>query len=76
MAALRELTRPALDIDALEAEAVHLYCCDENTALCGVDLANGQPRPSEEANCPMCMDECDSDRPCPAANCPLRAVAR
>ena len=47
----------------------HLFCCDENIALCGVDLTHVPITDGvDETPCPMCFDLEDSPCACsPAA---------
>lgn len=32
----------------------HLYCCDENLSLCGLDISNGEFCPDPPNCCPWC----------------------
>ncbi|WP_394436257.1 hypothetical protein [Streptomyces sp. SGAir0957] len=43
-------------------EITHLYCCDPNRAICGVDLT-GVPEVDEDENCVVCIDP--DEHPCP-----------
>lgn len=42
----------------------HLYCCDPDTALCGLDVS-ALPEVDDDTDCVVCLDledtECDCD---------------
>lgn len=52
-------------------ELDHLFCCDEDVALCGSDLTGTEfgEVVSEESLCLVCNDL--EGQPCGAAGCPL-----
>jgi hypothetical protein len=51
----------------------HLVCCDDNTALCGLDVTNLPFLDSpDDVDCPLCVLADDSDFSCPALDCPWR----
>ena len=51
----------------------HLYCCDPDVAMCGLDLT-GVPEGREFTHvCPLCAEVNDSDTPCPVAGCEAAA---
>ncbi|MCX5537831.1 hypothetical protein OG785_45575 [Streptomyces sp. NBC_00006] len=57
------LTAPAASTGpSVGDETVHLYCCDENRAICGVDLTD-MPEVDEDENCVVCIDL--EETPCP-----------
>lgn len=47
----------------------HFYCCDENVAMCGVDLT-GVPEADNVGDlCPLCALVNESGLPCPVRGC-------
>jgi hypothetical protein len=50
----------------------HYTCCDENTAMCGTQLAAGVVITDEDpaTDCPLCVYVWDNNLPCPAPGCP------
>jgi hypothetical protein len=49
----------------------HIVCCDENTALCGLDVTDypwiDLP---EQYDCPLCVLAAETDTCCPCPTCP------
>jgi hypothetical protein len=41
----------------------HIYCCDPDTALCGVDVSKHPVVDLDDADCAVCLDL--EDQPCP-----------
>jgi uncharacterized protein (DUF1778 family) len=68
-AAARATAAPAADSSTTPAsELTHRYCCDENLALCGLDITElGEARPGEQ-DCVVCEDLDEADIACP--QCP------
>lgn len=58
------------DTDASD-ELDHLYCCDENVAMCGIDLTDVVEIPADEDGpvCPLCNYVESEGLPCPAPGC-------
>lgn len=51
-------------------EVTHVYCCDPDRSLCGLDLTGTGPARPGEQDCVVCadLDEADIDCPlCPTA---------
>ncbi|MUN41469.1 hypothetical protein [Actinomadura litoris] len=67
-ATLPRPTGPGLDHDF-----VHVYCCDPDRAVCGLDVADrkdlGDADPSDE-DCPWCGAIEQLGSPCGAVDCP------
>ncbi len=63
-----------LDVEELDEDDVHLWCCDPDVALCGVslegDLVPEGDRGSEDGECRLCAYVWDESLPCPVAGCP------
>lgn len=57
----------------VHADIVHLYCCDESRALCGLDLTGEPPGAPEDPVCRPCADR--ASLPCGAPDCPDLAHA-
>lgn len=59
---------PAAPADNGDDNLEHLYCCDENVALCGADLTNATLNhyPAPEDECVVCytLDDNDPNSPC------------
>lgn len=55
-----------------DEDLIHLWCCDENVALCGVDLAGEVVSESfrEDDICPLCRLVDNAGGSCGAAGCP------
>ena len=48
----------------------HLYCCDPDTALCGLDVSGYADNPDDDAPlCPLCALADDEGLPCPVPGC-------
>lgn len=48
----------------------HLWCCDENVALCGLDLTGYEDDPdSDEPVCALCAIAYAEGMPCPVPGC-------
>ena len=64
-----DLVQPDLVED--EDEPVHLYCCDVNIAMCGLNLeAHDFVFDSvAEEDCVMCAYVSDNGLPCPVPGC-------
>ncbi|MEU8334844.1 hypothetical protein [Micromonospora tulbaghiae] len=43
----------------------HYYCCDDETALCGADLAGVPDGPEFDEVCPLCVLVMEEGAPCP-----------
>lgn len=41
----------------------HVFCCDPDTALCGVDISNDEIVDYDDADCVVCLDL--EDAACP-----------
>lgn len=52
----------------------HLYCCDPNLSMCGLDLTGVPEGPEFDAVCPLCGLAGDTRQGCPEPGCPNRAV--
>lgn len=52
----------------------HIYCCDRDRSLCGLDLAGVEDvgEVGDESLCPWCEVLSDLDVPCGAAGCSNR----
>ncbi len=47
----------------------HLYCCDENVAMCGADLTDTPDGPEFDEVCRLCLLAEQSGMPCPVPGC-------
>lgn len=56
-------------------DAVHITCCDPDTAVCGVDVTD-QPYVDAPVDCWDCALRCLQDRPCTVRFCRLRRAWR
>lgn len=63
--------------DAVESAAddiCHLWCCNEDVAMCGADITGEPPCPHPDDEdcpaCPMCSLVEDEALPCPVPGCP------
>jgi hypothetical protein len=67
------LERPAPDV-GLSTDVDHLVCCDEDVALCGVDVAGQRVCPEDcgHPTCPMCALMSAEDIPCRDPGCSYR----
>lgn len=60
----------------------HLSCCDEDVALCGLDISDYEFNDDDDVPiCPLCAYVDDEGLPCPVPGCPhngwgLRRLAR
>lgn len=54
---------PAGQGPALEDDLLHWVCCDDDTAICGLDVAN-EPWSSGGPMCPLCV--LADEEACPA----------
>lgn len=63
----QSLTQPLTAEDLLaSSEMSHIVCCDDDTAICGIDVSDAVWRPDEEdADCVVCIEL--EELPCP--NC-------
>jgi hypothetical protein len=68
---------PASKPDAAETAAddiCHLWCCDEDIAMCGEDITGHPQCPHDGIEncivCPMCGLAEDEGLPCPVPGCP------
>lgn len=52
----------------------HIYCCDPNLAMCGLDLTGVAEGPEFDAACPLCGLAEDTGQGCPVPDCPNRQV--
>ena len=54
------------------ADPIHLFCCDEDIAMCGANLKeeDEQERDDDTPVCPMCALVEDEGLPCPVPGCP------
>lgn len=56
-----------------DGERWHYPCCEDNLAICGLDLTHARnsadPEPSED-DCPLCALALDENMPCPNFDCP------
>lgn len=69
--AVTALETPAGDIGTWDDGLLHYYCCDENVAMCGLDLKN-VPVVDDESDtpeCPLCALAREEDAPCPVKGC-------
>lgn len=53
-------------------EPIHLVCCDENVAMCGLSLQDHEwiTDQSEDKDCVMCAYVSDNGLKCPVPGCP------
>ncbi|MFC9973506.1 hypothetical protein ACFVH6_21690 [Spirillospora sp. NPDC127200] len=68
---LQTLPRPASPGAEDDESVEHLYCCDPNRALCGVDITDDEDLGDAETDgpeCPLC--EVLIDQPCGVPGCP------
>lgn len=66
------LDRPATSTGAPE-ELNHIVCCDDDTALCGLDVSGDRwVRGGKIPVCPLCKLAWDEGPPCPPADCARR----
>ena len=49
----------------------HLTCCDDNLAMCGLDVTDHEQISDDEnvTECPYCAAVRDAHRPCPVTGC-------
>jgi hypothetical protein len=54
------------------ADPIHLFCCDEDIAMCGAGLKGEekQERDDDTPVCPLCALVEDEGLPCPVPGCP------
>lgn len=52
-----------------DADRNHYFCCDEDVAMCGVDLS-GVPFTDDEVDCRPCRYVFLEGLPCPVPGCP------
>lgn len=66
---------PIADVQVDEPQLhTHIYCCDPDTALCGLDMTGGTNVPDEDpADCFACVVIDEVDVPCHARFCRLRS---
>jgi hypothetical protein len=66
------LDRPLPAAPDATGDVIHLWCCDENISMCGLDITDEpEVQPEEdEVLCPMCALVEDEGLPCPAPGCP------
>lgn len=66
---------PAVEAELTdETDHSHLYCCDSNLALCGVDLSEGEDVDGDEpTDCFACVAIDEAGVPCVARFCRLRS---
>jgi hypothetical protein len=66
------LERPRPTPPVAGADPIHLFCCDEDIAMCGADLTDQdvQERDDDTPVCPMCALVEDEGLPCPVPECP------
>jgi hypothetical protein len=59
-----EALTSALPVEA-GSDTNHLFCCDPNKSLCGLDISN-HPYIGDDADitCVVCADLLDDDTPC------------
>lgn len=56
---------------------VHVVCCDEDLAMCGVVLTGGTFLPDDApVDCPICEIVDGNGLPCDDPCCPFRQAAR
>ncbi|MFC9498878.1 hypothetical protein [Streptomyces sp. NPDC056982] len=51
----------------------HSYCCDENTALCGLELTGTPEVADDEQDCVVCVDLDENGTNCPLCADPATA---
>lgn len=66
------LTRPATAPSGSGDEVDHLYCCDRNLAMCGMDLSQ-VPETEITRLCRYCDYIETENLPCPSPGCPQGA---
>lgn len=72
------LERPVDDLCRADTDGpVHLFCCDDDVAMCGADVSGetevtGTP---EEDCCEVCVNKQRLDLPCPDLECPYRRAS-
>lgn len=56
-----------------ESEISHLWCCDEDVAMCSTDISGGVPVAAsgteDPRDCTMCLHEWGTGWTCPACRC-------
>lgn len=64
-----DLVQPDLVED--DDDEVHLTCCDDNVAMCGLNLEQHDWiwDSGEDDDCVMCAYVCDNNLPCPVPGC-------
>lgn len=63
-------TLPAPTVaDGQPDQVDHIYCCDEDIALCGADLTAVPLGPEFDLMCAMCVLAQDARRPCSVPGC-------
>ena len=66
------LTLPSLDLRTVDTDLIHLVCCDDTLALCGVrTLAEWTDLGPDDPHCPLCALLWDEGLPCSVAGCPM-----
>jgi hypothetical protein len=51
-------------------EVCHLWCCDENVAMCGLDISGERyDLDGEDPDCPLCAIADEEGLPCPVPGC-------
>jgi hypothetical protein len=68
------LERPVLPGAGEDDDAMHLFCCDENIAMCGEDLTEDETVDADDVDddevCPLCQLVEDNHLACPVPGCP------
>lgn len=65
-------TRPALPgLDHADEDAIHVTCCDEDIAMCGLDVTDHAVIETDDdsKDCRVCRVAADNDLPCPVPGC-------
>lgn len=65
------LPQPAPPMGPTDEDVIHLWCCDPDRSLCGIELTDdvtGDVPPGDEI-CVVCRVIHDSDLPCGAQGC-------
>jgi hypothetical protein len=57
-------------LDVADDNVDHIYCCDEEVSLCGMDIS-GEPEvePGTHPTCPLCVWASEACGPCGVPGC-------
>lgn len=63
------LTLPDSDVDSEEETRIHLTCCNDDIAMCGVNVSGDEWDHDGKFLCPTCAYMDNENLPCPVPGC-------